>query len=409
MNSEAKVIAAVCIHKDMAQAAQAGIDTMFDTHKDVWDALRDYYFKNRSLPSIEAVMEKFPGVELNDPGVVTSYAVEELKNEYATRKLVDVVAAAKGDLAEGGLFALEKMHSRIAELSKITAVSRDLDISNYEDMREHIISTKERADFMGGTVGIPTGFKAIDASYFTGMAPGHLIVVIGWPGKGKTWMTGYLAVKAWERGYKPMIVSLEMSPEVMRDRLYTMMGSGLFNMSDFSRGSIDLDEYDNWSPDYFKDKGEFVVVSNEGQKAVTPAFIQSKIDQHRPGFVIVDYHQLMSDNQHSSSPQESNRNVSLELKRMAVRNGIPIVDVVSATMSNVSDRNAPPMLAHVAWSKAIEYDADHAMAIHRLDDESDESPTGTIEVVCRKNRHGTLYDFIIEADLGKGVITERYE
>lgn len=409
MNNEAKVIAAVCINKDMAEANMAGIDEMFDSYADVWKELKNYYFKYRTMPSIEAVMEKFPGVSLSDPGVATGYAIDDLKNDYATRKLIDAVAQAKGDLEQGGLFALEKMHGRLADLSRITATSRDLNVSDFEAAREHLIATKERADLMGGTVGIPTGFKAIDASYFTGMASGHLIVVIGWPGRGKTWMTGYLAVNAWERGFKPMIVSLEMSPEVMRDRLYTMMGSGLFSMADFSRGTVDLDEFDNWSGDYFKNKADFTVVSNEGQGVITPSLIQSKIDMHRPDMVIVDYHQLMSDNQKSSSPQESNRNISLELKRMALRNGIPIVDVVSATMSNVSDQQSPPMLSQVSWSKAIEYDADHAFAVHRLDEEDDENPTATIEVVCRKNRHGTLYDFIIEADLGRGQITEKYD
>ncbi|MBZ5782246.1 DnaB helicase C-terminal domain-containing protein, partial [Klebsiella aerogenes] len=81
---------------------------------------------------------------------------------------------------------------------------------------KHIEALKLRSAAMGGSPGIKTGFKAIDLAYPTGMAPGHLIVTIGWPGKGKTWFTSYLACKAWEQGFKPMIVSLEMTPENMR-------------------------------------------------------------------------------------------------------------------------------------------------------------------------------------------------
>jgi hypothetical protein len=49
-------------------------------------------------------------------------------------------------------------------------------------------------------------------------------------------MSSYLACKAWEQGFKPMIISLEMTPEDMRDRIYTMMGSGLFQGIRFFQG-----------------------------------------------------------------------------------------------------------------------------------------------------------------------------
>ena len=44
-----------------------------------------------------------------------------------------------------------------------------------------------------------------------------------------------------------------------------------------------------------------------------------------------------------------------------------------------------------------------AMAIHRTPD------TNIIEVVCRKNRHGTDFDFYLDWDLNRGIITEKYE
>jgi replicative DNA helicase len=393
----------------MPTALTANIDDLFVSHEDVWKGLKDYYFKYRSVPPVEEVEKKFPNVEIERTEVATGYAIDELRNAYAQRALAEVIRAGADDLKNGsGLFALEKLHQRVGKLSKLTSVARDLDISDSAAAREHMLAVKERVDKMGGSYGIPTGFKAIDASYLTGMAPGHLICVIGWPGRGKTWITGYLAVQAWLRGFKPMIVSLEMSPEVMRDRIYTMMGEGLFSMEGFARGQTNLDTYDQWSKDYFSNKNGFIVVSNEGVGEVTPNHIQGKIDQHRPDLVIIDYHQLMSDNSRSKNPTESNRAISKELKQMALRNSIPIIDVVSATMNDISDRKAPPMMSQVAWSKAIEYDADHAMAIHRHDLEEGGDEDGLIEIVCRKNRHGTEYDFFVEADLGRGVIREQY-
>jgi replicative DNA helicase len=256
---------------------------------------------------------------------------------------------------------------------------------------------------MGGAPGILTGFEAIDKAYPTGMAPGHLIVAIGWPGRGKTWFTSYLACKAWEQGFKPMIVSLEMSPENMRDRIYTMLGSGLFKASDFSKGDVNIDDFRSWGKKKFEGKNSFVLISNEGAAEVSPATIQGKIDQHKPDLVILDYHQLFNDNKRSNSEVERNRNISREFKMLAVSNNIPIIDITAATADDVSDQDEPPMMSQVAWSKAIEYDADMAMAIHRY------PGTNMIEVVSRKNRHGHEFDFYLDWDINRGIIKPIYE
>jgi replicative DNA helicase len=147
-----------------------------------------------------------------------------------------------------------------------------------------------------------------------------------------------------------MIVSLEMSPENMRDRIYTMLGSGIFRASDFSRGSVNLDDFNHWANKKFVDKRGFILVSNEGMGDVTPQTVQGKIDQHRPDLVILDYHQLFNDTKKSNSEVERNRNISREFKLLAVRNNIPVIDITAATADDVSDHNNPPMLNQVAWS-----------------------------------------------------------
>ena len=74
-----------------------------------------------------------------------------------------------------------------------------------------------------------------------------------------------------------------------------------------------------------------------------------------------------------------------KIKEIAKQNNIPIVDITAATADDISDQDEPPMMSQVAWSKAIEYDADMAMAIHRYPN------TNMIEIVSRKNRHGHEY------------------
>jgi replicative DNA helicase len=405
MNTEATLISAVCKNKDISTLLADNVDELFTSHRDIWEGLKSYYYKFKAVPEVGILQEKFKDF---DPDInvkaETGYYLDKLKNEFLSSRLKSIILRSGSSLKEDAASrVLAQMQSDLATLSRYTNNVRDLDITDAEAAARHFEAVKNRSAAMGGAPGIITGFDAIDKAYPTGMAPGHLIVAIGWPGKGKTWFTSYLACKAWEQGFKPMIVSLEMSPENMRDRIYTMLGSGAFRASDLSKGDINIDDFRSWSTKKFEGKNSFILVSNEGNTEVTPATIQGKIDQHKPDLVILDYHQLFNDNKRSNSEVERNRNISREFKLLAVSNSIPIIDITAATADDISDQDNPPMMSQVAWSKAIEYDADMAMAIHRY------PGTNMIEVVSRKNRHGHEFDFYLDWDINRGIVKEIYE
>jgi replicative DNA helicase len=405
MNTEATLISAVCKNKDISTLLADNVDDLFTSHKDIWEGLKSYYYKFKAVPEAGILLEKFKDFEIDtNVKAETAYYLDKLKNEYLSNRLKNIILKSGSMLKEDAASrVLSEMQAQLASLSKFTSNVRDLDVTDSDNAIKHFEATKIRSAEMGGSPGIKTGFEAIDLAYPTGMAPGHLIVAIGWPGRGKTWFTSYLACKAWEQGFKPMIVSLEMSPENMRDRIYTMLGSGLFKASELATGDINIDDFRSWSNKKFENKNGFVLVSNEGMAEVTPATIQGKIDQHKPDLVILDYHQLFSDNKKSMGATERNMNISREFKMLAMTNNIPVIDITAATMDDVSDQDNPPMLSQVAWSKAIEYDADMAIAIHKY--------TGTqmVEVVSRKNRHGQEFGMYLDWDINRGIVKEIYE
>jgi len=402
-NSEAAVISAICKNKDISTVFSEGVDDFFVTHGDVYESLRNYYFKYKAVPDVSVLVEKFPDFEPVKTQAETAFYVADLRSEYLQGQiramLLDTGTALKKDSPERVLGTLQ---NTVASLTRHTNSIKDLDITDYESAEKHYDAVRQRSATMGGSPGIPTGFKPIDISYPTGMAPGHFIVVIGWPGRGKTWATAKLAVNAWQQGFKPMVVSLEMSAANMRDRIYTVMGEGAFRADDLARGNINSDDFRAYGKKHMDGKNGFIVVSPEGMSEVTPNIIQGKIDMHKPDLVICDYHQLFMDNAKSSNMTERAMKLSRELKMLAVTNGIPVVDIVAATMAEISDQNDPPMLSQVAWSKAIEYDADMAFAVHRTPD----TEPAIIEIVSRKNRHGKDFDFYVEWDLGTGVMRD---
>jgi replicative DNA helicase len=401
MNSEARLINAVCLNKDIASVIAADIDEMFVTHSDVWKGLKDYYFKYQSVPDPAVLTGKFSDFEVVEVQAETAYYVDELRNDYINGKLAQIIQSSALDHGSvSGSELVQKMLRHISALARDADVIRDLDLTDYEQAKDFYEKKRQRSIEMGGAPGIQTGFKVMDAMYPTGLAGGHLIVLIGWSGHGKSWMATLMAVRAWAAGYKPMIISLEMSPEEVRDRAYTIMGTGEFRHSDFARGSISVDRFDRWATNSLAEKHGFVVVSSEGAGRVTPSTVQTKIDQHRPDIVILDYQQLFDSDENEGNEVVRNRRISRDFKRIAVRNDIPVINLTQATFDDPKQTSEPPRIEQVAWSKGIQQDADLALAVHKYED------SDVWAVIARKNRHGEEFEFSLNWTVNDGMIQE---
>lgn len=402
MNAEARLITAVCENGDIAPVLSAGVDDMFNTHKDVWDGVKEYYFQYHRTPDIKDIEAKFKDFEREDVSDNTQYYVDQLQENYVNDRMRNIIEqAAKKHGKMNAKELAEKVLKSVSRLAKETDIIRDLDLTDVESAHDHFEAKRERAVQNHGAIGIQSGFDVMDTMYPTGFAPGHLAVVIGWSGHGKSWFGTLMACRAWAKGYKPMIVSLEMSPEEVRDRAYTIMGSGEFRHSDFARGMVDVDRFDKWAnKNLTGGVNDFVVISNEGTGRITPSTVQTKIDQHRPDIVILDYQQLFDSDENEGNETVRNRRISRDFKLMAVKNSIPVVNLTQATFSDPDDTNEPPRIEQVAWSKGIQQDADIALAVHKYSD------SDVWSIIARKNRHGEEFMFGLEWDLNSGIITE---
>lgn len=407
-NTELNVLNSICKTKNIQPVITGQMDKMFVAYPDVWDFIKDYYYKHRAVPDASILESKFDYFEAQDIGGETSYYVDELRNEYLDSELKQLTLKMRdkvGRAAPG--FIIENVISDLMSLQNMAVESHDLDITDFDAAAEDYKKTRLLAKEMGGTPGIPTGIGFIDSAYTTGFAPGDLVVVLGWTGRAKSLLTTMICVNAFNAGKRPMIVSLEMNTKKVRDRAYTMMGKGLFKNSDLAMGDINEDDFRAWSNSMKQHKG-FTVVSHDGNNEVTPALVQSKIDKHDPDIIVLDYAQLMSDNANSSDMTARMRNMSKEYKRLATANGIPIVLISSATPDSTASINTPPIVEQVAWSKQLSFDADLAFAVHRHDVKLEDGSV-VIEVAGRKNRNGDLFSGYFKADINRGVYEEHYD
>lgn len=394
-NTEAKVITAVLEDKQLHVLLQANVETLMRTHNDIWNFIRLYAENNGTVPPTSLVVEKFRDFT-PVPGVgATKHHLEELQVEYLNDSLKDILRSAASEVQSGqGSQALEELITKTSELKKNTATIRDIDATDIESALEYFKLVKEQNAL--GSIGIKTGLPGFDNYLPSGITAGQLGVFLAYPGIGKSWMALYFAVQAWKQGKTPLVISLEMSETEVRNRVFTIMGEGLWSHRKLSNGDVELDMMKSWHKSKLENRPPFHIISNDSGGEVTPSVIRGKIDQYKPDFVVVDYLQLMNSNQKADNETVKMKNLSRELKLLAIGEEIPIIAISSATPDDVKDLSTVPTLAQTAWSRQIAYDADWLLALGRA------TNSDIIECAFRKNRNGFMGDFLVEVDFDKG-------
>ena len=394
-NTEAKLLSAVLQDKQVHVLLQNNIDSLLRTHGDIWNFIRIYSEQNASVPPASLVVEKFRDFEpIKDVGS-TKHHLAELQVEYLNDSLKDILRSAASDVQGGhGTEALETLITKTSELKKNTSAIRDIDVTDLESAIAYFENVKKQQEL--GHIGIKTGLPGFDNYLPSGIMPGQLGVFLAYPGIGKSWLALYFAVQAWKQGRSPLVISLEMSETEVRNRVFTIMGEGRWSHRKLSNGEIELDMLKDWHAKHLQGKPEFHIISNDQGGEINPSVLRGKIDQYKPDFVIVDYLQLMAPNQKSDNETVRMKNLSRELKLMAIGEEVPIIAISSATPDDVNDLSTVPTLGQTAWSRQIAYDADWVLALGRGNN------SDIIECAFRKNRNGFMGDFLVQCDFDKG-------
>lgn len=394
-DTEAKVLTAVLRDKQVHVLMQANVDALLSTHNDVWEFIRKYVDKNGSVPPENIVVENFRDFAPVDSVGTTKHHLEQLQSEFMDQRVREILRSAAGEVQDGkAADAVNTLISQTADLKKVTTAVRDVDLVDVDSAIAHF-ETVQKMNALG-SYGIKTGLPGFDAVLPSGITGGMLGVFLAYPGIGKSWLALYFAAQAWKQGKVPLIISLEMSEAEVRNRLFTVLGDGIWSLRKMGMGEVELDMFKKWHAKVFTDKPPFYIVSSDNDGEVNPSVVKAKIDQYKPDFVVLDYLQLMSPNAKTDNEVTKMKNLSRELKQLARGSDVPILAISSATPDDVTNLSAPPTLGQTAWSRQIAYDADWLVALGR-DPNSD-----VIEGVYRKNRHGPMNVFYLQVDFNHG-------
>lgn len=398
-NLEAKVISAVLNDKQMHILLQANIDQLLRTHGDIWEFIRTYYEQNQAMPSPKLVKERFADFDYEAETGATKHHLDELRQDYLNDSVRVMLRNAASQIQDGdALDALDSLLGETARLKHVTSPVRDLDVGDIDDAIAYYENVKRQQE--AGNYGIYTGIKGFDSFMPSGIMPGNFGVLLAYPSIGKSWMALYFAVAAWKRGKSPLIVSLEMTEAEVRNRVFTILGEGLWSHRKLSRGDVEIDMMKKWHKKTFEGKPPLHIISNEGIGEVSPSVLRGKIDQYSPSIVFVDYLNLMTSNQRTDNEVVKMKNLSRELKLLAISEEVPIIAISSATPDDVTDMHSVPTLGQTSWSRQIAYDADFLLAMGRA------ANSDVIECAFRKQRNGALGDFLVQVDFDRGMFRD---
>lgn len=404
MNYEVKLLNSLIQTNDYITAVNEGVENVFIEYRDVWNFIVHHYDEHKKVPSKETVKQHHPEFEFYSTPEPIKYYIDEAKKESLSYQTRLIVSKTNSLLSEAGpKEALSYLMENTSALYKYSSNLKDTDLVG--EWKDRASDLRERAARGYNELqGIPSGIDVIDKQ-FGGWQPGDFVVLLGWTGVGKSFIARLFAVNAWKAGYRPLIISLEMNKQQEGQRLDTLLtnGDGTFTNTDLVRANPGIvDNYESWAERMFEGKHPLYLVTSEGLETADQNMVQAKIDQYRPDIVILDYHGLFDDASGARNETEKAKNLSKAFKRMAVKNGVPIIDVAAVTMSE-GHSERPPELEEVAWSKQLAYDADLVLAIQR------EYNSDLFQVVSRKVRRSTQFGFYLRWNLETGEWKEEWD
>jgi replicative DNA helicase len=345
-----------------------------------------------------------------------------VREKWRVRQLIStcqrVAAEGYGDVGEVQQFidGAEQAVYEIARTPEASSVQRIEPI--IRSVFEQITELARRGERI---TGVPTGFERLDAKT-AGLHDGELTIVAARPGMGKTSFVLNVAVNVAspksvsgggvddassadareEPGVGVAVFSLEMPREQLASRM--VCSEGRVDVGKMRQGFLQDRDWNSLTqaasflyrlPIWIDDTPSLGVLELRAKVRRLQAEYNRPTAEggmgQRIGLIIVDYLQLMSGSQYTSSREQEISEISRGLKRLSKELRVPVIALsqLNRAVETRGSKDKRPQLSDLRESGAIEQDADNIIFIFRDDYyEAESDQRGIAELIIAKQRNG---------------------
>lgn len=245
------------------------------------------------------------------------------------------------------------------------------------DAQQNILYEKERA-----ITGVPTGITMLDLMTM-GMQAQEMTVLAARPSQGKTALAIQIALHAAKSGRSVAFASLEMSSQAILHRMVSHRAR--VDSMVMRRGGLE----EQLIARIVLAKGSLAkmplwVMDTSG---LTPAMLSGFLRKiPAVDLLVVDYLQLMVDDERHSNRNEEVGALSRKMKAIAKESNIPVLVLAQLKRPRQGSEGQRPYLSDLRESGAIEADADVVLFIHG-DAHKDREQ---VEIIIEKSRNGPV-------------------
>lgn len=382
-----------------------------DRHRKLYELMVDHYRRHGEGADFMTLAETLYGDK--DLGADDLVELQYLSHEIPSfnlaqdLRLIAGTSAQRQHIAAGGQLAAigyeiadaDKARAKAEKIlyDLVSAHSTESDFSSLDDVLADCMTDIENAcKNRGKLLGVPTGFTDLDLMY-NGLQRTDLILLAARPGFGKTSLGMGIAYNAARKGKTVAVFSLEMGKKQLGTRLLSLRARIASNRlragwldEDEQQKVVDASDYLGTLPIYIDDTAGAPISSIASKLRRLSARIHRRVD-----LVVVDYLQLMEDDNESPS-QRDNRNqelsrISRGLKLIAKQFDVPVLALAQLSRAVETRQNKIPLLSDLRDSGSLEQDADIVMFIYREEIYNPQTDRkGLADVVVAKHRNGPV-------------------
>lgn len=348
-----------------------------------------------ALPKIQDVMRYLNDMAQSTPSAANISRHADLVRDRALRRGLLATTSSMIEMAyhpdgKTAVEVLDAAQSALATLAETRSVKDPVRAS--EALISHIELMGRRTE--GGEIGVPTGFKLLDAMLNGGMKRGNLIILGARPSMGKSALAQNIALEA-GRDYSSLFCSMEMQNDELMDRAVSSLGC--IPLDAVISGQLTDAQWSYYTAATIKIRGLNWFIDD--RPALTLLDVRSKARQvkRKSGLdlLVVDYLQLMSGNGDNRNSQVEE--ISRGLKALAKELNIAVIALSQLNRSIETRPNKRPLMSDLRDSGAIEQDADVIIFLYRDEVYNPETHLrGFADVIIAKNRQGAIGDIVLE-------------